>query len=239
MDAKKNVLVKLTGELLLAADQRTLDGSRVRSFAQQIKQLMKTHRFSIVIGGGNFFRGKQQGPGLNMTVNTSHYVGMLATMMNGLILQDLFQQEGVACTIFSGIDCPSMGKPIAPQTIDQALKTDHCLLFTGGLGTPFFSTDTTAVVRALQVNAQEIWKATKVDGVYTDDPMKNSDAQLLKHITFAHALNQGLAIIDAPALALAQEHNLTVRVFSLFNNNALLHAAEDNSFGSRITNKDL
>jgi uridylate kinase len=238
MNTKKNVLVKLTGEMLLAADQKTLDGGIVRSFARQIKQLSSSHRFSIVIGGGNFFRGKQQGPGLRMTVGTSHYVGMLATMMNGLILQDLFQQEGVACTIFSGIDCPIMGKPIAPQTIDQALTTDQCLIFTGGLGTPFFSTDTTAVVRALQVNAHEVWKATKVDGVYTDDPIKNSNAQLLKRVTFAHALSQGLAIVDAPALALAQEHDLILRVFSLFNDNALLNAAQDSNFGSSITNKD-
>lgn len=239
MNTKKNVLIKLTGEMLLAADNKTLDGTRVRSFAGHIKQLIDTHRFSIVIGGGNFFRGKHQGAGLDMTVNTSHYVGMLATMMNGLILQDLFQQEGVPCIIFSGIDCPIMGKPIAPQTIDQALTTDHCMIFTGGLGTPFFNTDTTAVVRALQVNAQEIWKVTKVDGVYTDDPAKNSSAQLLKHVTFADALSQGLAIIDAPALALAQEHNLIFRVFSLFNDNALLRAAKDESFGSSITNKDL
>lgn len=234
----KNVLVKLTGEMLLSPDGKTLDGSLVRSFAQQMKQLTDTHRFSIVIGGGNFFRGRQQGAGLHMTANTGHYVGMLATMMNGLILQDLFQQEGVAATIFSGIDCPIMGKPISPQTIDQALKTHDCLIFTGGLGTPFFSTDTTAVVRALQVNAQEVWKATKVDGVYTADPLKDPSAILLKTVTFAQALTQGLAIVDAPALALAQDNNLTLRVFSLFTNNALVHAAHDAHFGSVITNKD-
>lgn len=238
MNSKKNILVKITGEMLLASDQKTVSGSLARSFAHQIKTLLPTHRFSIVIGGGNFFRGSHQGPLLGMTPTTSHYVGMLATMMNGLILQDLFKQEGVESTLFSGIDCPIMGKPISPQTVLSALSEDRCAIFTGGVGNPFFSTDTTAIVRALQVNAHEVWKATKVDGVYSKDPHKYADALFLEKVLFSDALAQGLAIVDATALALAQEHDLCIRVFSLFQDNALIHAAHNAQFGSTISNKN-
>ena len=225
---KKIILLKLSGEAFI-------DGTLVRSYARQIKQLWNSHQFGIVIGGGNFFRGNQHGKLFGISDSASHQAGMLATMMNGLILQDIFSQEQVPSTLFCALDCPSIGNPLAPQAIKTAILQDQCVIFTGGMGNPFFTTDTTAIVRGLQIKAQEVWKATKVTGIFTADPHTNPDAQLLKRVSYADALQQRLGIMDATALALAQEHQMPIRVFSLFESDSLINAATDNNFGSLVT----
>ena len=228
----RRILLKITGETI-AHTKRGLDAHWVKIIAQQIKKL-PTVKFGIVIGGGNFFRGAQQGKEVDISENVGHYVGMLATMMNGLIIQDIFAQEGLSSALLSGMPCESVAHTVSPQEIAYALENKDCVLFAGGTGNPYFSTDTTAVLRALQINADELWKGTKVDGIYTDDPKKNPNAQLIKKLTYHDALEKNYHVMDAAAYALAQEHTIPTRIFDIFDDNALYKAASDKTFGSTI-----
>ncbi len=222
-----NILLKLTGNILDNGP------APLENIAAQIKQLDST--FGIVIGGGNFFRGARQSSDLHISEQTGHTVGMLATLMNGLIVQDIFEQADIPTTLFSAIPCPTVGLPLSPQAIRKALKESRCLIFSGGTGNPFVSTDTTAVIRALQINAHQIWKATKVDGIYSADPHKEPSANLIKKLTYKQALDDNLRVMDATAFTLAHEHNLELRVFNIFSDNALIQVANDPEFGSTLT----
>lgn len=229
---KKRILLKLTGEVL--SPQGHLDAHILNHIAQSIKTLTD-YQFGIVVGGGNFFRGAQHGKALGMTPAAGHQVGMLATLMNGTIIKDLFEQQGLAVTMFSAIDCPQVGLPISAQAIHNALTDNHIVIFTGGTGNPFFSTDTNAIIRGLQMNAHEVWKGTKVDGIYSKDPQQHPDAVFLQHISPYDALKQQLKIMDATAFMLAAEHQLPIRIFNIFKDNALLNAARDPGYGSLIS----
>jgi uridylate kinase len=237
--SKQTVLIKLTGEIFLASRGSDkgmgVDSSIARALARQIKQLLVCYNIGIVIGGGNFFRGRREGVDLGIEPTISHQIGMLATVMNGLILHNVLDQEGVSATLFTALEIPLVGKTTSFQEIKAALTNKSCLIFTGGTGNPFFSTDTAAIVRALQMNAQQVWKATNVEGIYDADPRIHPGATLLPHTTFSYAIDHRLGIMDATALLLAQEHHLPIRVFSSFTPNALLRAAEDPTFGTTIT----
>lgn len=232
---KKRILLKLTGEAFLAADKRTLCPTTIQSIIKQMQQLTPHYLFGIVVGGGNFFRGGQEGQQLGMTQSSAHQVGILATMLNGIILKDLLAQHDIAATIFCAVECPPAGEPISQQGIIAALKKDQTMIFTGGTGNPFFTTDTNAVLRALQIQAHEIWKGTKVDGVYNVDPYLHNNAKRIMHLTYQEALENNVQIMDPPALALAQQYNQTIRIFNIFETDALLKAASDNHFGSMIS----
>ena len=234
MSTIKIILLKLTGEILFDPIHHMLDSTLIRTIAKQIKTLNNSHYFGIVIGGGNFFRGTKHGTWLGINPSVGHQIGMLATMMNGLIVKDLFDQEGIPSSLFCAVPSPEVGVPISDQGIKAALSKGHCLIFSGGTGNPFFSTDTTSVVRALQIQAHEVWKGTNVDGIYTADPHKNPNAQLIPHISYDKVLMQNLGIMDGPAIALAKTHILPLRVFNIFKENALITAATDESFGSVV-----
>lgn len=234
MAEKKRILLKLTGEAFKSGDSTKLDPSTILSVIKQIKALDKTHQFGIVVGGGNFFRGKVEGNMLGMTPSSGHQVGILATMLNGIILKDLLEQHDVATTIFCAIECPAAGTPVTQQGITSSVKKDYTLIFTGGTGNPFFTTDTNAVLRGLQMEVAEIWKGTKVDGVYDKDPMLHDDATFLPRITYKEAIDQHLHIMDPPSYALAQEYDQVIRVFNIFAPNALIDAAQKADFGTTI-----
>ena len=238
MAAKKRILLKLTGELFLNQKNKKLSADAVNDIIRQIKELHNTHQFGIVVGGGNFFRGKEHGKLLGISQSMGHQVGMLATMMNGLILKDLLEQQGIATEHVCAISSPEIGKPISQQAITTALNNDRTLIFSGGTGNPFFTTDTTSILRALQARADEVWKGTHVAGVYDKDPNKYPDAQLIKKLTFSQALQEKLGIMDATAYALAQQHQQSVRVFDIFTENALVRAAHEQNFGSIIQEKE-
>ena len=227
MNKKKRILLKLTGEIFNKP-------SLVTAIIEQILALKPTHQFGIVIGGGNFFRGDIQGKQLEMDTNAAHSVGMLATIMNGLILQDSATRCNLKTALFSAVPCPSLALPISPQTLRTALDQEDTIIFSGGIGSPFFTTDTTAVVRALQINASAVWKATHVDGIYTADPHKDAAAQHIPRITFQEALDKHLSVMDRSAFVLADEHKKEIRIFNIFKHNALISAAENADFGSII-----
>ncbi|MEX0849169.1 MAG: UMP kinase [Candidatus Dependentiae bacterium] len=235
MIAKKRILLKLTGEAFLAQDGKTLCPKTLQAIIAQIKELKNSHQFGIVVGGGNFFRGAKEGKMLGMQPSSAHQVGILATTLNGIILKNLLEQQEVKTTIFCAIECPPAGTPISQQGITSSIKKDNTLVFTGGTGNPFFTTDTNAILRGLQMQADEIWKGTKVDGVYNKDPHKYADAQRYTHLTYKTALNEHLKIMDPPSYALAEEHNQTVRIFNIFEPKALIKAAKQPEFGSKMT----
>lgn len=231
--AKKRILLKLTGEVF-GKPREPFSADTVTNLIEQIKQLESTHQFGIVIGGGNLFRGSKQGKELGLKIEIAHQVGMVATIMNGLILQDLCEKHGVSTKLFSAISCPQVANVINQQAINCALDKGKTIIFAGGTGNPFFSTDTNAVLRSLQISADEIWKGTSIDGVYTKDPAKHKDAQRLEKVTYAQAIEQRLGIMDLTAYSLAQQHNQTIRVFNIFAPDALQNAAQDGNFGSII-----
>lgn len=227
------IVLKLTGEIIRHS-QEGIDASLLEDIARQVKELRSTHQFGIVMGGGNFFRGARQGA---VSPQVGHYVGMLATMMNGLIIQDIFERMGISTVLFSALACEEVAYSLSPQSVAQGIKEKDCLIFAGGTGNPYFTTDTTAVLRTLQLNAAELWKGTKVDGIYLADPQKDPAAQLVKVMTYQDILNRRLEVMDLSAFALAEQHNVRTRIFNIFTKNALIQAAKTPTFGSTIVEK--
>lgn len=237
MSLRKRVLLKLTGELFIDKEHTQLSTTTVVDIIRQVKQLSTTYQFGIVVGGGNFFRGQKQSDALGIEAKNGDYVGMLATMMNGIILQDLCKHHNLSTVLFTALECPEIGKALSPQNIETALQTKDCLIFTGGTGLPFFTTDTNAVLRSLQIGAHEIWKGTDVNGVYDNDPHINANAHFIESLSYQEALEKQLSIMDATAFTLAAHHKQTIRVFNIFTENALINAAHNKYFGSTIQPK--
>jgi uridylate kinase len=227
----KNIIIKLSGECFS-------HHSFLKDLIGQIKELKKTNKIGIIVGAGNIFRGAQHGKALQMRATMAHCAGMVATIVNGLILQDLLEQVEVETELFSAIPCPEVCQTIQQSKIDRSLKKNRCLIFVGGTGNPFFSTDTNAILRALQIGATQVWKGTKVDGIYSDDPEKNKTKklELYKKISYEKVIEKKLRIMDLTAITLAQDHKIKIRVFNLFEKNALLTAAKNKNFGSIISN---
>jgi uridylate kinase len=231
----ETVLLKLSGELLKAQkSSQRIDGAFVQSTAHHIKQLQKTHRVHIVIGGGNFFRGARDGVQAGLRQPVADTVGMLATVMNGVMLHEILTTAGVASIILSACHIPGVASDCSQARIDHAQHEGKLIIFTGGTGNPYVSTDTAAVIRALQVGASTVWKASNVDGVYDADPAVTKTAQLIKNISYNEVQQRGLRVMDMTAITLAQEHKLVLRVFNIFTPDALSIAARDKNFGSTI-----
>ncbi len=231
---KKRILLKLTGEAFLSRQNHNLSPDLLNNVIAQIKELRSNYQFGIVVGGGNFFRGNEHGRKMGISRAVGHQIGILATVMNGLMIKDLLEQNELKTSLFTAITCPEIASSISQQAIETALLEDDVIVFAGGTGNPFFSTDTTAVLRGLQINAEQVWKASHIDGVYSADPKANPGAQLLTDLTYKYALDNRLGIMDATAFTLASENKQTIRVFSVFIENALIKAAENPHFGSTI-----
>jgi len=221
------LLIKISGELFS-------NESSINTIIAQIKALTNKQKVGIVIGGGNFFRGASDKSKLGLTASSADMIGMLSTMVNGIMLNDLLAQQGVSCKLLSALVYPSVADVANHKEITHALEQHDCIIFVGGTGNPFFTTDTNAVLRALQIGADQVWKATKVDGVYDNDPLINKSAKRYSVITYQEALDKNLKIMDKTAITLAQEHSVQIRVFDLFADNALLQASKDPKFGSKI-----
>jgi len=232
---KKRILLKLTGTIFASqTNDNAFSTEAITPIIEQIKELQKTHQFGIVIGGGNIFRGEQHGSKLGLSPSVGHQTGMLATIINGLLLKDLLDQQRIDTTLLSAIVCPQIANPISQDNIDHALKHGRIIIFAGGTGAPFFTNDTNAIVRGLQMEASQVWKGTDVEGIYSADPQTDKQATLIKKMTYSDAISQKLGIMDNTAIALAEKHTLLIRVFNIFTPNALIKAAEDKDFGSTI-----
>ncbi|MCF7800112.1 UMP kinase [Candidatus Babeliales bacterium] len=226
-----SILIKLTGTIFNPSQNG--EGFFIEKIINQIKELKKNYNIGIVIGGGNIFRGNQHGKQFNLSKTTGHNAGMLATMINGLILQDLFEKQDLDSIILSAIECPKITNIINQQNIKNALKDNKIIIFVSGTGNPFFTTDTNAILRALQINAQQVFKCTNVDGVYSDDPAKK-ESVFYKNISYKEYIEKNLKIMDLTAITLAQENSIKIRVFNIFKDNALINAIKDPSYGSNI-----
>ena len=227
----KNLLIKISGELFSYKKDNV---ATVESIAKQIKELAKHANIALVLGGGNFFRGSTDGASLKLQNTTAHNIGMLSTIVNGLVLKDFFEKADICSTILSAFHCGNITKPIGQCSIKNAFEKNKVIIFVGGTGNPFFTTDTNAVLRALQIGATCVWKATKVDGVYESDPLIDKDSIFHKKISYSEVLEKEIEVIDRTAITLAEENNLPIRVFNLFAEKALQKAFENPDFGSTI-----
>ena len=212
----KRVLLKLSGEALGAAgDGRSINPASLTYIAKETaKGIRKDTSLAIVIGGGNIWRGARDGHGMIDRV-TSDNMGMLATIINAMALQSALEHEGVSTRVQTAIEISRLAEPFIRRRAMRHLEKDRVVIFAGGSGNPYFTTDTAAALRAAEINADVIFKATQVDGVYTGDPKKDPKAKLIKDITYMAAISKGLKFMDASALTLCMENSIPILVFNL------------------------
>ncbi len=219
--AYRRVLLKLSGESLMGGASYGIDRATIERIVHEIAEISRLGvELAIVIGGGNIFRGVAGGAA-GMDRATADYMGMLATVMNALALQDALKRAGVEARVQSALTIEQVVEPyIRPKAL-RYLEEGKVVVFAGGTGNPFFSTDTAAALRGSEIGAQIVLKATKVDGVYTADPMKDPHATRYQRISFDDAISLRLAVMDATAFALCRDTNLPIKVFSIFKDGAL------------------
>ncbi|QNM98256.1 UMP kinase [Chitinimonas koreensis] len=217
----KRILLKLSGEALMGEDSYGINRATVERIVAEVKEVAELGvQVAVVIGGGNIFRGVAPAAA-GMDRATADYMGMLATVMNAMALQDAMRQQGLVSRVQSALTIQQVAEPyIRPKAI-QYLEEGKVVIFGAGTGNPFFTTDTAAALRGMEMNADIVLKATKVDGVYTDDPKKNPDAVRYSELTFDEAISKNLKVMDATALALCRDQNMNIRVFSIFKVGAL------------------
>ena len=211
----KRVLLKLSGEALQGDTGYGIDPKVVEELACQIKDIVDDGiELAITVGGGNIFRGLA-GSAEGMDRAQADYIGMLATCMNALALQDAFERHGIQTRVMSAIEMRQVSEPYIRRRAIHHLEKGFVVIFAAGTGNPYFTTDTTAALRACEINAECVIKATKVDGIYDSDPMKNPDAKRYDTITYMEVLNQGLNVMDSTATSLCMDNNLPILVFDL------------------------
>ena len=220
--AKYNrILLKLSGEALMGQDAFGVNPEIVTKIVKEIKVAKELGiEVAVVIGGGNIFRGVALGAA-GMDRATADYMGMLATVMNALALQDAMKHEGVISRVQSAINIDQVVEPYIRGKAIKYLEDKRIVIFAAGTGNPFFTTDTAAALRAMEINAEIMIKATKVDGIYSEDPVKNPDAKRYKTITFDDAIQKNLKVMDATAFTLCRDQKLPIGVIDIFKENAL------------------
>jgi len=211
----KRVLLKLSGEALMGSKQFGIDNSRLQQYAKEIKEIAGTGiQIAIVIGGGNIFRGVQAEEG-GMERTQGDYMGMLATMINAMALQSALEEEGVSTRLQSAIEMKEIAEPFIKRRAVRHLEKGRVVIFGAGTGNPFFTTDTAASLRAIEIEADVILKGTRVDGIYTADPEKDSTAIKYDRITFSEVYEKGLNVMDLTAFTLCNENKLPIIVFDM------------------------
>jgi len=219
--AHKRILLKLSGEALMGDDSFGINRATIERMVSEIAEVTRVGvQVAVVIGGGNIFRGVAGGS-VGMDRATADYMGMLATVMNALALADTMRQEGMTARVMSAIAIDQVVEPYVRPKALQYLEEGKVVVFAAGTGNPFFTTDTAAALRGAEIGAEVVLKATKVDGVYTDDPMKNPNATRYHKLAFDEAISRNLGIMDATAFALCRDQKLPIRVFSIIKPGAL------------------
>ena len=221
MPAYKRILLKLSGEALMGDDAYGINRATIVRMVREVQEVTQLGcEVAVVIGGGNIFRGVAGGA-VGMDRATADYMGMLATVMNALALSDTMRQEGMTARVMSALSIDQVVEPYVRPKALQYLEEGKVVIFAGGTGNPFFTTDTAAALRGAEMGAQIVLKATKVDGVYTADPKKDPTATRYTTLTFDEAIGRNLAVLDATAFALCRDQNLPIKVFSIFKPGAL------------------
>jgi uridylate kinase len=214
----KRIVLKLSGEALQGSKSHGIDHSVLVSISRQIKEIRDLGvDVAVVLGAGNIFRGQENtaSRGLDMDRSVADYMGMLATVINGLALQDALEKIGVPTRVMTAIDMEKIAEPYIRRRAIRHLEKGRVDIFVAGTGNPYFTTDTAAALRATEINADVILKATKVDGVYTADPMKVKGARKFEKLKYIDVLKKGLKVMDATAISLCMDNNLPIVVFNL------------------------
>ena len=211
----KRILLKLSGEALMGNRTHGVDPERIKGYCREISELVKTGvEIAIVIGGGNIFRGLSAASN-GMDRVQADYMGMLATVINGLALQSTLEESGVQTRLQTALKMESIAEPYIKRRAVRHLEKKRVVIFSAGTGNPFFTTDSAAVLRAIEINADVILKGTRVDGIYNLDPEKNKDAIKFEHLTFDDAITKKLKVMDSTAFTLSKENNLPIIVFNM------------------------
>jgi len=211
----KRVLLKLSGEALMNTQSYGIDPETLTSISRQIKELHEDEReIAVVVGGGNIFRGMAASSS-GMDRATADYIGMIATVMNSLALQDALENEGVFTRVQSAIRMTEVAEPYIRRRAIRHLEKGRIVIFAAGTGNPYFSTDTAAALRALEIGAEAILKATKVDGVFDSDPVKNPEAKMFERLGYIDVINLGLQVMDSTAITLCMDNALPIIVFNM------------------------
>jgi uridylate kinase len=230
----KRILLKLSGEALMGERQYGIDPKRLADYAEEIKKIVaKGIEVAIVIGGGNIFRGVA-GASNGMDRVQGDYMGMLATAINGLALQSALEDAGIQTRLLTAIKMEQVAEPFIKRRAVRHLEKGRVVIFGGGTGNPYFTTDTAAVLRAIEVGAEVILKGTRVDGIYTSDPEKNKDAMKFDSITYKDVMNKGLKVMDMTAFALSQENNLPIIVFDMNTKGNLEKVISGENIGTKV-----
>lgn len=232
----KRVLLKLSGEALLGNKSFGIDQEFLKTIAEELKEVCSLGvELAIVIGGGNIFRGVAgEKEGLNRA--RADYMGMLATLINALALQDVLEKKGIPVRTMSALEVIEVAEPYIREKALKHLEKGRLLILACGTGNPFFTTDTAATLRALELEADILMKATKVDGVYERDPLKDPTAQKFHEITFDEVIQKNLKVMDATAFSLARDHGLPIIIFNLLQPNNLKKALLGERIGTLIKN---
>ena len=229
----KRILLKLSGEVLAGEKGSGIDFDKTLEFAREIKEGVELGaEIAIVVGGGNFWRGKSNE---YMDRATSDYIGMMGTVMNALALGDAFKQIDVPVRVQTGVEMRQIAEFYIKDRAIRHLEKGRVVIFGCGTGSPFFSTDTASALRAAEINADVLIKATKVDGVYDKDPKKYDDAVKIEEITYLEVLNKKLNVMDTTATSLCMDNNIPIIVFDINKNGNLLKVVEGEKIGTTVT----
>ncbi len=232
----KRILLKISGEALMGDQNYGIDTKVAESVAQEIKDVHELGvEIAVVVGGGNIFRGVSKSAG-NMDRSAADYIGMLATVMNAVVLQDALEKLNVYTRAMSAIDIPQLAEPFIRRRAIRHLEKKRVVIFAAGTGNPFFTTDSAAALRALEIKADIILKGTKVDGIYSADPMTNPDATRFEKISYQEVLEKQLKVMDASSISLCMDNNLPIMVFNMRKNGNIFKAVKgDLSIGTYVS----
>jgi uridylate kinase len=234
--AYRRVLLKISGEALMGEQNYGIDVDVARMVAEQLKAVHEMGvQIAVVVGGGNIFRGVSKSAG-NMDRSAADYIGMLATVMNAVVLQDALEKVEVQTRVMSAIDIPQLAEPFIRRRAVRHLEKARVVIFAAGTGNPYFTTDSAAALRALEIRADIILKATKVEGIYSADPMLDSTATRYDCITYQEVLERQLKVMDASAISLCMDNNLPIIVFNMRQpGNITRVLSGDASVGTRVS----
>ena len=232
--AFKRILLKISGEALAGQQGQGINPQVIQQIAQDVAEAHRTGvEIGLVIGGGNIFRGVSASA-QGMDRASSDYMGMLATVINALALQDALEKENVPTRVQSAIAMAEIAEPYIRRKAIRHLEKGRIVIFGAGTGNPYFTTDTAASLRAMEINAQVIMKATKVDGIYDMDPKKHPEAKKFDKITYMDVLNRGLEVMDSTAISLCMDHKLPILTFDLMKKGNILRASKGETIGTLV-----
>ena len=230
----QRILLKLSGEALMGNQTHGIDRERIDSYAKEIKKVFDQGiEIAIVIGGGNIFRGIS-GASKGMDRVQADYMGMLATVINGLALQSALENNDVPTRLQTAIKIEAIAEPFIKRKATRHLEKGRVVIFGSGTGNPYFTTDSAAVLRAIEINADVILKGTRVDGIYTEDPEKNISATKFDTLSFDDVLKKGIKVMDTTAFTLSQENNLPIIVFDMNTPDNLFNVVKGKNIGTRV-----